>query len=157
MSEGVAEVRHEVTVAVGPPEAFEAFTNRMLEWWPRHYTWSGDALVEIGMEPWPGGFVYERGPHGFRCDWGRVTQWEPACHLGLLWQIGMSREPLPDPRRASTVDVGFHALSGRRCDVRLRHAHFERHGVTGRDYAVALAEPEGWPYILGQLALLLGG
>jgi hypothetical protein len=157
MSDGVAEVRHSVIVAVPPTDAFDAFTTRMLEWWPRSYTWSGEVLVEIGVEPRQGGFVYELGPHGFRCDWGRVVHWEPACHLGFLWQIGMSREPLPDPQRASMVDVTFHALSARRCELRLRHWQFEHHGVTGRDYAVALGEPEGWPFILGQYALLVGG
>lgn len=157
MTEPTGKVRHGVMVATEPAEAFTAFCGRMTEWWPRQYTWSGDCLVEIGIDPVVGGFCSERGPFGFRCDWGRVTHVDSDRHLVFLWQIGMNREPVPDPARASSVEVSFHPLTGRRCEVRLCHSGFERHGVGGRDYAAALAEPEGWPYILGSFALLLGG
>lgn len=152
-----AQVQHEVTVGVTPDEAFRAFTERLRAWWPREYTWSGPALEDIGIEPREGGFCYERGPFGFRCDWGRVTAWDPGHRLAFLWQIGMHREPLPDPARASCVAVRFLPLAGGRCSVALVHSQFDRHGDAGAEYAAALAEPQGWPHILRRYAAYVGG
>jgi uncharacterized protein YndB with AHSA1/START domain len=140
----MGKIHHELGIAADPERAFEAFTADLMNWWPADYTWSGrSALVEIGMEPGAGGLCFEVGPHGFRCDWGRVLTWDPPRRLVFTWQVGPNREPLPDPARASEVEVRFH--EGR---VALEHRGFERHGPTGDDYRKALASPEGWPFIL---------
>ena len=95
---------------------------------------------------------FELGPHGFRCDWGRVTVWEPPHRLVFRWQIGAQREPVPDPQRASEVEVRF--ADG---EVRLEHRGFERHGPDAENYRAALASEQGWPYILGRYAARLSG
>lgn len=88
------------TIALPPDKAFELFTAGIASWWPREYTWSQDVLEEIAIEPGEGGFCVERGPHGFTVHWGRVETWERPERLVFTWQIGPSREPVPDPNRA---------------------------------------------------------
>jgi len=140
----MVKIRHEVQVVAGPERAFEAFTGELMNWWPADYTWSGSlALVDIGMEPGAGGLCFEIGPHGFHCDWGRVLTWDPPRRLVFTWQIGPNREPVPDPARASEVEVRF-----RDGKVEFEHRGFERYGPPGDDYRKALASPEGWPFIL---------
>src|SRR5690606_23581431 len=64
-------IRRTVRVPVDPGRAFDLFTDGLDSWWPREYTWAGETLEVIGIEPGVGGHCFERGPHGFRCDWGR--------------------------------------------------------------------------------------
>jgi uncharacterized protein YndB with AHSA1/START domain len=133
-------------------DGFALFTTGFARWWPAEYTWSGDALVEIGIEPREGGHCFELGPGGFRCDWGTVTAWEPPRRLVFLWQIGPGREPVPDPSRAGEVEVRF-GDDGR---VDLEHRGFDRHGDGGAAYADGMGSPQGWPYILKRFAAAAG-
>jgi uncharacterized protein YndB with AHSA1/START domain len=146
----VPPVVHTLEHTAGAERAFAAFAD-LGTWWPPEYSWAGDVLEEIGIEPREGGHCYELGPHGFRCDWGRVTAWEPPRRLVFTWQIGPQREPAPDPARASEVEVRFEATS-----VTLEHRGFERHGPDHENYRAALASEHGWPYILGRYAASLG-
>jgi uncharacterized protein YndB with AHSA1/START domain len=139
--------RHTCTVSLSPERAFSRFTERLGSWWPPEYTWSQHVLETIGIEPRQGGLCFERGPDGFRCDWGRVLAWEPPRRLLLAWQIDPSRAPQPDPAKASEVDVRFEP-DARGTRVELEHRAFARHGDAGAAYREALASPQGWPYIL---------
>ena len=137
-------------IPVPAEEAFAAFTDRLGDWWVREYTWSGpDLLVELGVEPRAGGMLYEIGPHGFRMDWGRVLTWEPPYRLGFTWQIGPDRTPVPDPGRASEVELHLHP-AGDQTEVRVEHRHFDRHGDTAEDYRAALTP--GWEELLTRYA-----
>jgi uncharacterized protein YndB with AHSA1/START domain len=141
----VLKINHELSVHCSPERAFEVFTSGLPDWWPAEYTWSGkDALAEIGMESGAGGFCYECGPNGFRCDWGRVLTWDPPRRVVFTWQIGPNREPVPDPAKASEIEVRFREFL-----VEFEHRGFERYGQPGQAYRDTLASPEGWPYILG--------
>jgi uncharacterized protein YndB with AHSA1/START domain len=145
------EIHQDLEIAADAGTAFEAFTDGLRNWWPPEYTWSGQSvLVDIGIEPGAGGMCFEIGPHGFRCDWGRVLVWDPPRRLVFHWQIGPGREPVPDPERASEVEVRFG--DGR---LQLTHRGFDRHGPSGGDYRKALASPEGWPEILGRFKAYL--
>ena len=137
-----------VVVAVPPARAFTLFTAGLGEWWPPEYTWSGDVLEAIGIEPLgTGGLCFERAEDGFTCHWGRVLAWEPPARLVLAWQIGPTRVPEPDPARASLVTVTFTGEDGG-TRVDLSHTGFERHGDGAEGYAEAMGSPQGWPYIL---------
>lgn len=149
---GVENVHCEVAVAVDAARAFETFTAEIHRWWPRQYTWSREVLVSMSIEPGLNGLCIETGPHGFRCDWGRVLAWEPPHRLQIAWQIGPRREPEPNPGRASVVDVEFIDSPHGHARVVLRHLEFERHGDGARAYRAAMAAPQGWPYILQCLA-----
>ena len=128
--------------------AFDRFTRELHTWWPREYTWSQDVLQDIGIEPRLDGLCFEIGPHGFRCDWGRVLEWDPPSHLRLAWQISPRREPVPDPRQASSVVVSFAPDTSQRTRVVLVHEAFDRHGAAGPEYRAAMASSQGWPFIL---------
>lgn len=152
----VDPIRLSRAVPVDPAHAFDVFAGAMAQWWPPEYTWAGEALEWIGMEPRVGGPCFERGPHGFRCDFGRVLLWQPPHRLVFTWQIGADRVPVPDPARAGEVEVGFHAAEGGGTRVELEHRGFDRHGEAGAAYREAMASPQGWPLLLERYAALLG-
>ena len=140
---------HQTLSAPVPAEhAFEVFTNGLDSWWPHEFTWSGDVLETIAIEPREGGRCFERGPHGFEVDWGRVLVWEPPHRLVITWQISPQREPQPDPDKASKVDVRFEQEDNKRTRVIFEHRGLARHGGDSQAYREALASPQGWPYIL---------
>jgi uncharacterized protein YndB with AHSA1/START domain len=142
-------------VNVSAAHAFGMFTEGFQAWWPREYSWSGPALERIGIEPGVGGFCFEVGPHGFRCDWGRVLEWDPPTRLVFSWQIGPDRVPEPDPAKASVVGVGFVAEQPAVTRVEFEHTHFSRHGEAGAEYRDALSSEAGWPYMLANYVLRL--
>jgi uncharacterized protein YndB with AHSA1/START domain len=142
----MTEARAATTVALTLERAFARFT--ALDWWPAEYTWSQETLEDIGID---GSMLYERGPHGFRLDWGRVLDRQSPERLVFSWHIGPTRVPQPDPARASEVEVTFSAeRDGTR--VQLVHRAFERHGEGAEEYAAAMASPQGWEYILERFA-----
>lgn len=145
----VEPIRVSTTVATAPAEAFAVFTQRLGDWWPHEYTWSGDELRELRLTGRCDGLASEIGPWGFRIDWGRVTVWEPPTRLVLCWHVAPGRVPDPNPQRASVVELGFRpAPDGTGTVVALEHRHFERHGEGAAAYRDRMAAPEGWPYLL---------
>lgn len=140
--------RHEVLVPLLPPDAFHLFTEGLTSWWPAEYTWSQGSVVNISIEPRKGGRCTEQGPYGFQCDWGRVLEWEPPKRLVFTWQIGLNREPQPDPAQASTLEIEFEPASADTTQVSLVHRDISRHGQDADDYLLALSSEYGWPFIL---------
>lgn len=141
-------VQHSITVPRAAKNAFAFFTDGLTLWWPAEYTWAQDVLESITIEPGVNGRCFERGPHGFECDWGRVLVWEPPERVTFTWQISPRREPVPDPTKASIVAVQFQAEGASRTEVTLTHRHFERHGEGSAEYQAMMNSPQGWPYIL---------
>jgi len=151
----IEPIRERVTVSGSPDDAFAAFTDGFGRWWPRAVSWSGDVLESIGIEPRVGGFLWERGPHGFRADFGRVQAWEPPHRLVFSWQVGPGRAPEPNPTRASEVEVRFRSVGDGRTRVELEHRRFERHGTGAAAYRKGMASGAGWPAILSAYAAAL--
>ena len=143
-------IRSSVVVDLPPDEAFSAFVERFDEWWPQAYTFSKESLQTIGIEAREGGFCYEIGPFGFRCDWGRVLEWSPPSKLRFAWHISPNSAPDPDPEHASKVYVTFSPKEGNQNQtlVELEHSAIERHGEGGAQYREELASEYGWPYLL---------
>lgn len=140
-------VRRTMTVPATAAQAFSIFTDKLATWWPPEYTWSQDVLDIIAIEPEEGGRCFERGPHGFECDWGRVLVWDPPHRLVFTWQISPRREPQPDPAQASEIEVRFVPAGAASTRVEFEHRGFSRHGEEGADYRAAMDSAEGWPYI----------
>ena len=131
-----------VTVDLPPERAFELFTAGLGEWWPREFSWSQEALEEMGIEPHEGGFAYERGPHGFTLHWGRVLTCEPPQRIVFTWQIAPDRSPQPNPDRSSEVEV--------------EHRGWERHGEGAREYRDGFETAGAWPQALESFAATAG-
>lgn len=141
-------IQRTLTVPVSAARAFALFTAELASWWPAEYTWSQEVLETIAIEPGVNGRCYERGPHNFECDWGRVLAWEPPHRLVFTWQISPKREPEPNPAKASEVEVRFASESPSSAQVQFEHRDLARHGDGADEYHSALDSPQGWPYIL---------
>lgn len=144
----IEPIRHEIIVDAPPGDAFAAFTDGIAIWWPREFTWSGQLLERIVIEPRVGGFCSEIGAGGMRLDWGRVAAWEPPHRLAFSWQVGPDRVPEVSPARASQVEVRFDARSGDRTRVTLQHDGWERHGDAGAAYREQFSGSGAWPRML---------
>lgn len=144
----IAPIEETVHVDVAPQRAFDAFVRAFGQWWPVAYTWSGDALRHIAIEPFDGGRCVEIGPDRFTVDWGRVVAWDPPGHLAFTWQISADRQPIPDPDRSSIVDARFDADGDASTRVTITHRDFSRHDGDATAYRDALAADEGWPFLL---------
>lgn len=138
----------EIITASPIEESFSTFVDHLQEWWPREYTWSQQVLRKMIIPPYVGGHCYETGPNDFRCDWGRVIEFDRPNLVSFSWQISPSRVPLPDPEQASKVTVSFKTLEDKTVRVRLIHSGFDRHGAGWENYARAMNSEKGWPYIL---------
>ncbi len=143
-------INHSFTVSTSKKRAFEVFTEELSSWWPKEYTWAGEVLESIRIEPKKNGRCFERGPHGFTCDWGRVLIWEPPDKVVFSWQIAPDRVPEPNPEKASEVEVTFVQLDKNETHVKFEHRNFENHGKNAVLYQQALNSPEGWHYILNR-------
>jgi hypothetical protein len=128
--------------------AFGQFTDGIMEWWPKNYTWSQHKLIKMEIPNRVGSFCTEFGPHGFRCDWGRVTRYTEAKEVAFTWQIAMNRAPEPDPQKASEVIIRFNELSGGLTRVEFQHIDFSKHGNDWRAYLEAMDSEDGWDLIL---------
>lgn len=147
---GAYAVRTAVAVPASAQRAFDAFTADLAGWWMREFTWSGpEALVDIGIEPAPGGKAFEIGPYGFRLDWGRVLDWQPPERVRFTWQIGPDRVPVPDPELGSEIEVTF-VPSGPDTVVTVDHRYFDRHGQDAEGYRDALTA--GWSELVSRYA-----
>ncbi|MXN65984.1 hypothetical protein GR183_13810 [Stappia sp. GBMRC 2046] len=130
--------------------AFDLFVDGFGRWWPREYTFSGDDLQEIGIEPFLGGACYELSNSGHRIVWGTVLSIERPLYIRIAWQIGPDRQLVADPAAASRVMVAFRPANDATL-VELSHSEFLRHGVDGEAYKAAMSSPEGWPHCLKAL------
>ena len=151
----IAPVRASTVVPCEPVEAFRVFTDGFGTWWPAEFTWSQpDLLQSIGIEPHLDGLLRRDGPHGFRMDWGRITGWEPPRGLTFTWQISAERVPVPDPARASIVDVAFRPDNSGTL-VTVEHRAWHRHGPGAADYRSQF--DQAWPMALDRLRRRLIG
>ncbi|MEQ8474119.1 MAG: SRPBCC domain-containing protein [Marinoscillum sp.] len=136
-----------IKIGVSPEVAFQKFVKELKEWWPKEYTWSQEKLEKIQIEAKKGGLCTEIGPHGFRCDWGRVTEWTENTQIGLKWQISPKREPIPNPEKASDIKVDF-VEKDHLTILDFQHFNFENHGENSDDYRKMMDSEQGWDYIL---------
>lgn len=64
----------ENTLPASSDTAFSRFTDDMVDWWPQEYTWAGDALVAMYIQPNAGGHCIERDERGNDQVWGTVLE-----------------------------------------------------------------------------------
>jgi uncharacterized protein YndB with AHSA1/START domain len=156
MPDRLSPVTCAVTVPTRPDLAFAAFAESLGLWWPRDYTFSGHAMAGAVIEPAEGGLWYEWDADGQEKPWGRVIACEPPGRLVLGWQIGIDRQPEPDPAKASEVEVRFTDGGNGGTRVDLEHRAFERHGESGAQWRAGMGSPRGWPLILDRFRQFMG-
>ena len=87
MIEIVEPIRLSFEVECPVEHAFEVWTGRIAQWWPRDHTVSGDADLTVVLEARPGGRIFERRANGIEHDWGsrhRLGASEaPRLHVAL--------------------------------------------------------------------------
>ena len=101
-------IRQSVAVPVAAERAFAVFAKKLESWWPPEFTWSGNVLETIAIEPWEGGRCLERGPYGFEVDWGRYwlgNRLAARHHMADQLQEGTEAEPGKGQRDRSQVRV----------------------------------------------------
>ena len=143
-------IKKTISLQANARQAFKVFVEQINNWWPKIYTWSGEVLQHLMINPVQHGLITEEGPNGFRCDWGTVTQINETT-IVFLWQIGPHREPVPDPAKASEVSVSFSDESPSSCELELVHRNFEKHGKGSDQYREAMDSEQGWDVILDAL------
>jgi len=142
------KITKELKVEIAGNQAFKKFLNELNEWWPKEYTWSQEALQEIRINGKKDGLCTEIGPHGYRCDWGRVTELVENQKIELKWQIGPMREPVPDPAKASDLEIVFEENGTSSTTIKFEHRNFANHGDGAEKYLQMMDGSQGWDYIL---------
>ena len=144
----MGRISKEVKVDSLASEAYQKFVYEFNEWWPKEYTWSQDVLHEISIDAHKDGLCSEIGPYGFRCDWGRVTDLEEGTFIEMKWQIGPTREPLPNPDKASDILIEF-TEDDEGTLIVFQHFNIGNHGERAEEYRNLMNSEQGWDYILG--------
>ena len=147
-----AVVRRTVVVPVTRERAFDFFVNRLIEWWPREFTFSDGAITDIAVEPWTGGRWYERDEHGVETAWGTVRHWNMPEQVKLSWKISPQRTPEPDESRASEVEITFVEDGTATTRIDLEHRCFNRHREGAEVMYAGMDSAEGWTKILDHFA-----
>ncbi len=141
------KISKKIGLNVSAEKAFHKFVHEFNEWWPKEYTWSQQQLREIKIEAKKDGLCSEIGPYGFRCDWGRVTEFAENQKIGLKWQISPKREPIPNPDNASDIQINFLQYEDS-TTLTFEHFNFENHGESAENYCNMMDSEYGWDYIL---------
>ncbi len=144
------QVHRSVSVPLSPERAFDLFTARMTEFWPKEHSLGSSAIAQVVVEPRAGGRWYERGVDGTECDWGSVGEWQPPDKVVLLWQIGANWQF--DPDLETEVEVTFTEEAAGRTLVDLRHRHLERYGDQADAMYAVFDSPAGWTGTLTRFA-----
>jgi hypothetical protein len=127
------------TVDCPAVHAFTVWTARISAWWPADHTVSGDAGLDVVLEPIVGGRIFERTQSGVEHDWGEVTVWEPPRRLGYLWHLRRDRAD------ATEVEITFTERDGATV-VAIEHRGWDRLGALGPDWREA--NKGGWSTLL---------
>jgi uncharacterized protein YndB with AHSA1/START domain len=148
MTQTTDAVTHSVLVPLAPDAAFELFTDRFGDWWPKdsHHILDSPAAEAI-LEPREGGRWYERANDGSECDWGYVREVDRPARIRLAWHLTPEWKFDPDPAKATEVEVTFTAENdGTR--VTLEHRGFAVHGDAGAAMRTSVDSDGGWSSLL---------
>jgi hypothetical protein len=137
-TEALAAIQKTITVDASVETAFETFTRRMSDWWPRESHSIFDDREAVVFDERVGGRVYERAADGQEADWADVIAWEPPHRFVLRWRVNPERGP-------TEVEVRFAPENGG-TRVELEHRGWEKSGPEGRS-----SYDTGWDTVLGRL------
>jgi uncharacterized protein YndB with AHSA1/START domain len=148
MTQTTDAVTHSVLVPLSPEDAFELFTTRFGDWWPKDSHHISDApAAEALLEPREGGRWFERAEDGSECDWGYVRELDAPERILLAWHLTPDWKFDPSPSKATEVEVTFTAEDGQ-TRVTLEHRGFDIHGEGGAAMRESVSSEGGWPSLL---------
>lgn len=124
----IEPIRLTFEVACPVDHAFDVWTSRIDQWWPKDHTVSAEEDLVVVLEGRPGGRIFERRATGLEHDWGEVTVWEPPTRLGYTWHLNRDRADATD------VEIRFVARGEGETTVEIEHTGWDRLGAVG----------EGW-------------
>jgi uncharacterized protein YndB with AHSA1/START domain len=151
-SSAAVEVARSVSVPLSRARAFELFTERMTEFWPKENSIGNSEIAAVVVEPRTGGRWFESGVDGSECQWGRVAAWDPPGEVVLLWQIGADWRF--DPDLETDVEVTFTEDDSGRTRLELRHRNLQRYGNNTKQMRAIFDAPDGWTGTLTRFAEL---
>jgi uncharacterized protein YndB with AHSA1/START domain len=155
MIQAIESVKRDVVVPVPSNEAFEIFTSRMTDWWPKEHHIGSAPIEQIVIEPHEGGRWYTRHQDGSETSTGHVLAWEPPDRLVITWQI--SAEWRYDPKLITTIEINFVAEAPDRTRVRLEHRDLERYGPEAERMRAMFEDLGAWTSTLSAYAAACGG
>jgi uncharacterized protein YndB with AHSA1/START domain len=148
MTQTTDAVTTSVLVPLEPGAAFELFTDRFSDWWPKDSHHIGDAAAaEVFLDARPGGRWYERAEDGAECDWGSVLEIDRPNRILLAWHLTPEWRYDPDPANATEVEVTFIAEE-EQTRVTLEHRGFEVHGEAGAAMRESVGGKGGWTELM---------
>jgi Activator of Hsp90 ATPase homolog 1-like protein len=124
----IEPLRLSFEVGCAPEIAFDVWTRRFGSWWPRSHSVTGDADLELILEPRLGGRIFERTAAGIEHDWGEVTIWQPPGRFGYLWHLRRDRADATD------VEIRFVPGPAGTTRVEIEHTGWERLGAEGQGW-----------------------
>lgn len=131
-----------MTVSCTPDVAFELWTARRALWWPlTTHSFSREDAVDVVVERFVGGRIYERTRDGRELDWGMITAFEPPERFAHTWYLGFT------PDHATDVDVRFEE-EGTGTRVTVTQTGFERLG--GEAQGRRDGNERGWATMLSR-------
>jgi len=148
-----APVRKSFSVNATPERAFDVFTAKFDNWWPRTHSTGDSPLKQVVLEPRVKGRWYGRLEDGTEADWGDVLAWDPPGRLVLAWRLGADFRY--DPNLLTEIEVIF-TQDGARTRVDFEHRGLERMGEKAAETRVALDSDGGWTGILKLYADAVG-
>ncbi len=150
MTKTTDAVSRSVLVPLPPDAAFELFTDRFGDWWPKHSHHISEAgAADVVLDAREGGRWYERAEDGSECDWGHVREVDRPHRILLAWHLTPEWRFDPDPAKATEVEVFFDAEEDQ-TRVTLEHRGFETHGEAGAAMRDSVASEGGWSSLLEQ-------
>jgi uncharacterized protein YndB with AHSA1/START domain len=148
MTQTTDAVTTSVLVPLEPGAAFELFTDRFSDWWPKDSHHIGDAdAAEVFLDARPGGRWYEQAEDGSECEWGSVLEIDRPNRILLAWHLTPEWRYDPDPANATEVEVTFIAEE-EQTRVTLEHRGFEVHGEAGATMRESVGGDGGWATLM---------
>ena len=132
---------HRVVLGCDAAEAFEAFTDRISDWWPEAYTPDPDAFDGVVIQPAVGGRVLMRMADGTELDIGEVTAWDPGRMYAQTWTLAQ------DPDSPSSLTVRFNDTAAG-SEVVVEHGGWHEGNAAHRE------KFGDWPLILERYAFV---
>jgi uncharacterized protein YndB with AHSA1/START domain len=138
-------IKKEVLVDASQEIAFNVFTQKIDDWWPRTYHVGKCAMVEMLIEQKPGGRWFSRHEDGSESNTGYVMVWDPYQQLILAWQIDGNYQH--DPNLVTELEVNFIPEGPKRTRVTLEHRDLQK--LTGGKKDIEGMDG-GWGMIMEQ-------